>query len=298
MKIIDPHHHLWDIGKNPYPWLMTTEIEPSIHGDDSPLKRNYLIENFLEDAENLDLVKSVHVQAEYDRKDPVGETEWLQSVADDEASRGMPNGIVGFCNLAEPDAAEILEAHCRYDNFRGIRHLLNRHEDPVYNYADRDYLEDATWTENFGLLKKFDLSYDLQIYYPQMEAAALLARRYPDTQIILNHAGMPHERTDDGVAAWIEGLTALAKCDTVAIKISGLGMLDHHWTRQSIQPYVLAAIDIFGIDRSMFASNFPVDGLYSTYGDVWRAFDSIILDFSEVERDKLFWANAERYYRI
>ena len=93
-------------------------------------------------------------------------------------------------------------------------------------------------------------------------------------------------------------MRALAACPNVAVKISGLGMVDHHWTVESIRPFVLETIDLFGTARCLFASNFPVDKLFSDYASAWRAFDSITADFSASERTALFHDNAVRLYRL
>ncbi|NQV98142.1 MAG: amidohydrolase family protein [Rhodospirillales bacterium] len=297
MKIVDPHHHLWDLENNYYPWLCD-EMGQAVFGDYTPLRKSYLISDLLADAADLELIKSVHLQAEYDPSDPVGETRWLQSIADSDASGGLINGIVGYCNFALDGAEQLLEQHCAHKNFRGVRHLLNIHDDPAYNYADQDYLNNAKWTENYGLLDKFNLSYDLQIYYPQMADAARLAARYPQIQVILNHTGMPHERNEAGFKAWQAAMKTLAAQDNVAVKISGLGMIDHNWTVASLQPYVLETIAIFGVERAMFASNFPVDKLFSSYKALWDAFDEITKTFSDAERHALFCSNAEKFYRI
>jgi len=90
----------------------------------------------------------------------------------------------------------------------------------------------------------------------------------------------------------------LAACPNVAVKISGLGMLDHHWTVESLRPLVLETIDAFGTERSMFASNFPVDRLYSDYATLWRAFEAIVQGASDAVKAALFRANAERIYRL
>ncbi|MBN8999959.1 MAG: amidohydrolase family protein [Rhizobiales bacterium] len=295
--IVDPHHHLWDLGLNYYPWLVDEPVK-AVFGPYEPIRRNYGIAELRAESRRHVLTKSVHIQTDFDPGNPVGETAWLQSVADDPASNRMPNGIVAFCNFADPDALRILEGHARYPNLRGIRHILNHHTDPVLTFTDRDFLDDAAWLDNFALLQRFDLSFDLQLYAPQMPAAARLANRYPSTQIILNHTGMPHDRSKEGIAAWRDGMRRLAACDNVACKISGLGMLDHRWTVDSIRPFVLDALSIFGTDRSMFASNFPVDRLFSDYDAIWDAFDLLTADLSADERHGLFVGNAEKYYRI
>jgi predicted TIM-barrel fold metal-dependent hydrolase len=109
---------------------------------------------------------------------------------------------------------------------------------------------------------------------------------------------MPYDHTQSGVAAWREGMRALAAAPNVVCKVSGLGNTVPKWTEESIRPYVLEAIDIFGIDRCMFASNFPTDGAFSTMRAVWEAFFSIAKSFTAEERDKLFAANAIRHYRL
>ncbi len=121
---IDTHHHLWDLENNPYPWLQ--EGIDHFVGDYTPIRHSYLVSDFHRDAEGIPLKKSVHIQAEWDHNaDPVGETAWLQGVADDPASRGMPNGIIAYANLSDPDVEGVLERHAEHANWRGIRHMLN-----------------------------------------------------------------------------------------------------------------------------------------------------------------------------
>jgi predicted TIM-barrel fold metal-dependent hydrolase len=131
-----------------------------------------------------------------------------------------------------------------------------------------------------------------------MADAARLARKHPSTRMILNHAGMPHDDSVEGIDRWRAGLRALAACENAAVKISGLGMMNHQWTTESIRPYVLDVIEIFGTDRACFASNFPVDRLYSGFDTLWQAFSDITSDASPDDRTRLFQTTAERLYRI
>ena len=100
MRIIDAHHHLWDLRRHQYPWIRPDTAHPA--GDLTPICKSYLLGDFLGDARNQELAKSVHVQAEIDRADPVKETAWLQAIADDPNSGGFPHGIVAFADLAGP----------------------------------------------------------------------------------------------------------------------------------------------------------------------------------------------------
>jgi predicted TIM-barrel fold metal-dependent hydrolase len=298
MQIIDPHHHLWDLERHDYPWLRPETRHPA--GDLSLICQSYRLDDFLFDAAGLELVKSVHLQAEVDRRDTVAETAWLQAIADAPGSRGFPHGIVGFADLADPKVEATLEQHCRHANMRGIRYLLNYEAGaPLYCATERgDWLRDPQWREGYALLARYGLSFDLQIFWQQMADALDLAQTFPDTQIILNHTGMPRKRDPDYLTAWRRGMRTLARTPNVAAKISGLNMFHHDWTAELIRPFVLDTIEIFGVERCMFASNFPVDKLHADYRAIWQAFDQITADFSEPERRALFHDNAARFYRL
>jgi predicted TIM-barrel fold metal-dependent hydrolase len=292
MRIIDPHIHLWDLSTGLYPRL--EKPSTGFIGDNAPIARSYLLDELLAEGQGeFEIAKIVNVEAF--PTDPVQETRLLQQLAD---RTGYPQGIVANADLASPDCERVLEAQAAHANLRGIRQVLNTHADPFYAYVSEDHLANATWRRNFGLLARRNLSFDMQLYPHQMDAAAALAAAHPDTTIILNHAGMAVDRTLAGWRQWRDGIHALARLDNVAVKISGLGMFDHAWTVESLRPYVLETLDAFGLRRAMFASNFPVDKLFGTYTTLWRAFSATVADLSEDERTDLFARNAERIYRI
>ncbi|OXC77409.1 amidohydrolase family protein [Caballeronia sordidicola] len=296
MQVVDPHIHLWDLKTHHYPWLANPG--KSFVGDARELKHDYLIGDLLRDAGPLQVLKLVHVDANHDPADPVEETRWLQDVADHEG-HGLPNAIVAGADLSADNAHEVLEGHAAFANTRGIRQILNVHANPLYDYVGRHYMRESQWRKNFDLLKRYSMSFDLQLYPSQMKEAAELAQEHPDTQFIVNHAGMFVDRSSvEGFRAWRDGLRALAACPNVAVKISGLAMFDHQWSIESFRPYVLETIDTFGCERAMFASNFPVDRLFATYGGLWNAYASIVKDLRDTEKEALFKSNAERIYRI
>ncbi|QGZ63541.1 amidohydrolase family protein [Paraburkholderia acidisoli] len=301
MQVVDPHVHFWDLDTHHYPWLANPGV--SFVGDARDLKHSYLPSNLVREAGDISVLKVVHVEANHDPEDPVEETRWLQSIADDAERHGQPhsfpNAIVAACDLSAANAPAILEAHAAFSRTRGIRQILNVHTNKLYDYVGRHYLREAAWREHFALLERHGFSFDLQLYPSQMEEAAALARAHPGVQLIVNHAGMFVDR--NGVAgwrAWRDGLRALAACENVSVKISGLAMFDHDWSVESLRPYVLETIDAFGAGRAMFASNFPVDRLFGDYAALWHAYASIVSDASESERAALFRGNAERIYRI
>ena len=296
-SVIDPHHHLWDLGRNKYPWLQERLLAPRLEGDVRPVAEDYLLKDYLADVRNQNVVKSVHVECGWDPSDPVGETEWLQRMAD---KHGFPHAIVARATLDAPDVEQILEGHATsYKNVRGIRHAINWHPDPAKTYVNRpDLIRTGAWRRGFGLLRRFNLSFDLQLYPAQMADAAALAHAYPDVLIILNHAGMPVDRDEEGIRLWRRGMQQLAAAANVVVKISGLGTVDWNWTVESIRPFVLQTIEAFGVSRCMFASNFPVDKLYSDFDTLYAAFREITAAFSAEERRMLFHDNAARYYRL
>jgi len=297
MQVVDSHIHLWDLKTHRYPWLENPGV--SFVGDARDLKHDYLLDDLLGEAGEIDVLKLVHVEANHDPADPLEETRWLQAIADRDGSRGMPNALVAAVDLSAPNAPALLEAHASFANTRGVRQILNVHENKLFDYVGRHFMRESPWREHFALLRRHELSFDLQLYPSQMAEAAALAREHADTLFIVNHAGMFVDRNSvAGYRAWRDGMRLLAGCPNVAVKISGLAMFDHRWSVESLRPYVLETIDTFGVERAMFASNFPVDRLFGSYTDLWRAYAAIVDDASDAEKDALFCRNAERYYRI
>ena len=299
IKIVDAHHHLWDLNNKDtkYSWLMVTEGE-AFFGDYAVIRKNYLLEDYIEDTKNQNIIKSVHVQAEHDDDKPVNETAWLQNLADTHSSK-LPNAIVAFADFSKNNVSEILDAHQEYKNTRGIRQILSYNKDePKYSHATEDFMKNSTWVENFKYIRNRNLSFDIQIYKHQMEDAVNLANKYNDVLFILNHTGEPCYQSKEYIESWEQNMKKLAKCENVVAKISGLGMFDPNWTIDSTRIFVEKTIQIFGIERCMFASNFPVDKIFNSFDTYWNSFKEITKNYSENDKKLLFSSNAEKYYRI
>ena len=212
---------------------------------------------------------------------------------------GLPHGFVAYAQLHESDVERVLHGHRQFANTRGIRQILNWHRDPVKTYLSRpDMMKDAAWLRGFQLLKKYELRFDLQIYPSQMLDAADLAAKHADQLIILNHMGMPVDRDAESVELWRRGMRSLSACENVCVKISGPFIGDRSWTVASLRPFMLETIELFGIDRVMLASNFPVDKLYRSFNAMYGAFEEILAAFSPAARESMFCANAERLYDL
>lgn len=293
--IVDAHHHLWDLSSGRYPWL-TGEPREAVFGSIEPLMRDYFIEDYLGDMAVVNLVKSVHIQACFDEDDPVAETAWLQSVAD---QHGFPHGIIAYVPLHAPDAEARLEQNLAYANMRGIRHIVSWHENPAFTFSDRpDVMQDPAWRRGLGLLQKHNLSFDLMLYSGQLLEAYDLACDFPETQIILNHTGSPADRDDAALKFWRDGMTKLAQAPNVAVKISDLGAYDHNWTLESVRPFILHTLDAFGPARCLFASDFPVAALHGGAQAVYDSFKTLVADLTVTEQRALFHDNAIKFYRL
>jgi len=294
--IVDPHMHLWDLDRHYYAWLQDTPLPNNPAGDMSGIAyKSYGLDDYLADAKGWNVVQVVHVECGLPPKDQLSETDWLQSIAD---QRGVIGGIVAGANLDDPDVEAMLAAHASRKAVRGIRQIVNWHADPAKTYGPTDKLLDDQWRKGFALLAKYDLSFDLQLYASQMATAVALADAYPDIPLIVNHAGMPTDRDAAGLAAWREGMATLAQRPNVSCKISGLAMVDRSWTTASLKPFVLQVIETFGIERCMFASNFPVERAHGSFGGFYAAYDAITAGFSHDEREALFAGTARRVYRL
>lgn len=296
IPIVDPHMHLWDLSRHYYAWLQDKPLPNNPAGDCTPIAyKSYLPEHYFADTAGWPVAGAVHVECGLPKKDQLSETDWLQALAD---KGGFPQGIVAGAALDDPDVEPLLEAHAARKNVRGVRQIVNWHRDPGKTYTARDLIENPAWRRGFALLGKYKLSFDLQLYPSQMPAAAKLAAEHPGTRLVINHAGMPTDRDEAGLSAWRHGMAALAQQPNVSVKISGLGMVDRQWTTERIEPFVLAAIELFGVDRAMFASNFPVDKIHGAFGAHYGAYDAITRGFSRDERQKLFGATARKIYRL
>jgi len=294
--IIDPHMHLWDLDRHYYSWLQDTPLPNNPAGDMSPIAyRSYGLDDYLADTAGWNVVQTVHVECGLPPEDQLSETDWLQGLAE---TRGVIGGIVAGANLDDPGVEPLLEAHAARTHVRGVRQIVNWHKDPAKTYGPTDLLLSDAWRAGYALLAKYGLSFDLQLYPSQMASAAELAAAQPDIPVIVNHAGMPTDRDEVGLAAWRQGLALLAERPNVSCKISGLAMIDRAWTVDSLRPFVLRVIETFGPSRCMFASNFPVEKVHGSFGDFYAAYDAITADFGPAERDLMFAGTASRIYRL
>jgi predicted TIM-barrel fold metal-dependent hydrolase len=286
LPFVDTHVHFYDFSRDDlrWAWLEPAFVHPVLGNIDGIKARRFVADELIAETRFANVSKIVHVQAALGSENPVNETAWLQEMAD---TTGFPHGIVGECHLANDDYAEVLERHAQFANMRGIR-----------DFGPGDYLIDPAWQRGYRELAKYGWVCCLDSDPDHYGQAAELAREVPGATMCIDHAGFPRKRDEEYFAHWRTELAKVAACDNAVIKISGLGMCDPHWTLESWRPWVSACIELFGVERSFFGTNWPVDRLFSSYPDVIDAYAQLISGYSLDEQTALFSGNAERIFRI
>ena len=282
--IVDAHQHFWDPRVNYHPWLCDEPAIPFRYGDYSALRRPYLPADYFADAAPHNVEKTVYVETEWNPRDPLGEMRYVERLR---RETGFPTVAVAQAWLDRDDAAGTIEALAQFDFVRGVRHKPRPGQ-----------MGDPGWRAGFAQLARCGLSFDLQAPWLQLDEAARLAQDFPEARIILNHTGLPSDRSREGIAGWKKALQTLAGSPNTALKISGLGVRGEAWTSQANREIVLAAIDIFGAARAMFASNFPVDGLCAKFDTIVTGMREILRGFPEREQRAFFHDNAVRIYSM
>ena len=321
LAIVDPHHHLWHRKHHRY---LLAELLADLGALDASGHR--IIATVF-----VDCMAFYRADGPVALR-PVGETEYANGVAAMCASGYYGEvracaGIVGHADLSLGAAvAEVLAAHIiagggAGGRFKGIRHAGGWDASPLIHNSHtkppRGLYADARFREGFAQLAPLGLSFEAWQYHPQLAEVTALARAFPDTSIILNHVGGPlgvgsyEGRGDDNFAQWQRDLAALAGCPNVTVKLGGLGMRIgpiQHFKRpvppsstevaEAWRPWIEPCISLFGAERCMFESNFPVDKTSSGYAVLWNAFKRLAAGASLSEKAALFSATASRVYRL
>ena len=159
-------------------------------------------------------------------------------------------------------------------------------------------MKDADWRRGLAQLADHGLLFELQIFASQMMAGSELARAFPDTVFVLEHAGMLEDMSPAGWQLWRDGMAALAQCRNVNVKLSGLGTFVHACRDDVIGPIVKETVGLFGADRCFFGSNFPIEKLWTDYGALYRTFRNAIAHLDEAGQAAILHDTAARLYRI
>jgi predicted TIM-barrel fold metal-dependent hydrolase len=292
MPFVDTHVHFHDMTHEHlrYEWLeWDAPLDPMVGEEGAIRTKHYRPEDFVAEVRFQNVRSVVHVQAAIGTKDPVEETRWLQAAND---RLGVPHAAIAYVDLAADDAAQTLERHLQFPIMRGVRDL--RYD---------DYLDNPNWRRGYALMEGHDLVLCDDPFIERMADVRRLAEEHPGVTLCIDHGGYPGfagnpRRPVDDFALWRRAMGEIARAENTVVKISGLGMSDRAWTAESLRPWILECIEAFGPRRAFFGTNWPLDRLYSSYGDVLDAYASAIADFTRDEQRDLFQRNAERIFRL
>jgi predicted TIM-barrel fold metal-dependent hydrolase len=293
IPIVDGHHHIWR--QVDLPWLVGP-MQPRIFGPYEPIRRDYSIDEYRADIAGSDVVKSVYVQTNWPRERFDDEAAWVQKTAQ---VTGWPHAIVAYADFSEPDVRPQLDRLARYPLVRGLRMQLHWHDNPLYRFASRaDLAADPVIRRNIRHLSDYGWSFDLQVFATQMVAAAELAEDCPKITFVLQHAGMLEDLSREGRAEWRAGMVRLAACPNVVSKLSGLGTFLHRNDPAHIAEVMRETVRIFGAERCLFGSNFPIEKLWTSYGVLVDAYRKAASPLAETEQRAFLHDTATMVYRI
>ena len=311
LPIIDPHHHFWE----------------------RPGSR-YLLDELVADTAGHNIRQTVFIEctSEYRSDGPeelrvVGETDFVEAIANESATGRhgdlrVAAAIVGSADLTLGDAVTpVLEAHLAASpRFRGIRHRAAWAEPEALQRPSMEsphLLLNSRFREGYARLAEYDLTFEGWVHHPQIPELTDLARAFPETTIIFNHLGGPlglgpyAGRQNDVFKAWRPMVNQLASCPNVVAKIGGIQMPVNGfgWEDRDQPPtsdellkanrrWYEHTIEVFGPERCMFESNFPVDRASCSYTVLWNQFKKLSAGFSFDERAAMFHDTAQRVYRM
>ena len=291
--MIDAHHHIWR--RADLPWL-SGPMQPRIFGPYDAIRRDYRVQEYLEDIRGSGITRSVYVQANWAPGRGLDEAKWVESVA---AEHGWPHGLVAYADMTVDDVRPQLDLLAKIPLVRGVRQQLHWHANPMYRFASRpDLPADPLLQRNVARLADYGFAFDLQVFTSQMADAASLADACPDVTFVLQHAGMLEDLSEDGRNAWRAGTRRLAACPNVTCKLSGLGTFIHRNDATHIARITDDTLALFGPERCLFGSNFPIEKLWTGYGALIDAFRSAVRPHGAEAERQVFETTAARVYRI
>ena len=288
IPFVDAYHHITEPSRHPYDWLTEDgAIYTDYLGDYKLARADWPMDRLLREFYGSNVVKSVHVEAAWSGPDPVDETRYLAQVT---AQYGMPNAYVAFCEMTEGDVRSQLDAHLAASPLvRGVR--IRQHPEGG---------GDAVFLDNLRACAERGLHFETRAWPGALGHAHASAVAASDVSFVVGASGMPMSESPDEFALWSREMAALAGLPNVLCKVGGLGMVQHRWTVESIRPWVLTMIELFGPERIMFGTNWPVDAVYASYLMTVDSYRQILAGagFSRHDTARMLGTNAEAFYRI
>jgi predicted TIM-barrel fold metal-dependent hydrolase len=291
--MIDAHFHIWN--QRDLPWLMGP-IQPRIFGPYEAIRRDYPVEEYVAEASAAGMISAVYVQANWAVERALDEVAFVEESS---ARSGFPIAVVAYADFMATDVRPQLDALAKHTSVHGARMQLHWHENPLYRFArEPELARNATLQRNVARLGERGWSFDLQVFTGQMAGAAELAAACPDVPFVLQHAGMLENISPAGITAWREGMNLLAQQPNIVSKLSGLGTFLRRNDPAHITMVVRETLALFGADRCLFGSNFPIEKLWTTYGSLAGAHRAAIAHLSSAGQAAVMGGTARRIYRL
>ncbi|MBA4220932.1 MAG: amidohydrolase [Methylobacterium sp.] len=288
--LVDSHFHIWR--QADLPWLLGP-MQPRIFGPYEPIRRDYPIAEYLGDCRPAGVTEAVYVQANWATNRYLDEVAYVSQASEES---GFPIAIVAYADMLAGDVRPQLDQLARNARVRGVRMQLHWHESALYRFASGpDLARDPKIIANVGRLAEYGFSFDLQVFAGQMAGAAELAAACPKVTFVLQHAGMLEDLSPDGIAAWRDGMTLLAAQPNITSKLSGLGTFLRRNDPETIAFIVGETLRLFGAERCLFGSNFPIEKLWTSYAELIAAHLAAV---PQAAQEAVFNDTARRVYRL
>ncbi|MGQ0686888.1 amidohydrolase family protein [Bradyrhizobium sp.] len=288
--LVDAHFHIWL--QADLPWLLGP-MQPRIFGPYEPIRRDYPVEEYLADCRPEGVTGAVYVQANWA---PARALDEVRFVAESAHRAAFPIAVVAYADMLSEDIRPQLDALAAEPSVRGVRMQLHWHENPLYRFAQvPDLARHPILQRNVARLADYGWSFDLQVFAGQMEGAAELARACPEVTFVLQHAGMLEDLTPEGIASWRTGMKRLADCPNIVSKLSGLGTFLRRNDPAHVAFVARETLALFGAERCLFGSNFPIEKLWTSYAALVAAHRAGV---PAADHDRVFNGTARRVYRL
>jgi L-fuconolactonase len=276
MDIIDSHQHFWQVGKFDYPWMSS---------DVAVLYRDYLPATLKPIIARNGVTRTVLVQA----SNSLAETRWLLGLA---RRNQFIAGVVGWVDLMDPTLESTLRELTSNPLFKGVRHL-------VESESNDDWLIQAAVLKGLQTLAEHSVPYDALVHTRHLHRVRIVAESCPGLSLVIDHMAKPPIESG-AISEWARELKVIAAIPNVYCKLSGLVTEANHtsWKVADLRPFVETALELFGPNRMMFGSDYPVCLLASSYERVLEVFQELLKRLSEEQRQRIFRDNAREFYRL
>ncbi|WP_394176290.1 amidohydrolase family protein [Thalassotalea litorea] len=290
MAFIDSHHHLWELNKVCYPWLEARGSE-RFFGQPDPIRKNYLPEDYRQDHQD-NIRQSVHIQVGCITEHNLRETQLIESYIE----CGAPiAAIVAAVDVRSQNLAEQLAQQCQYPHIKGVRHMIGKSPDENHQLPRFNGIE---WITGWEMIADKQLSFDLQLTEEQYESVFQALQSVPQLNVVLCHFASPWDQSEAGYQRWLKAMEKFASLDNCFIKLSGFSMFTHSFNQANFIKYGLAAINLFGANRCMLGSNFPVDKLHMSFTELFKAWHGLGDKLDCQQKLQINAETAQRFYRM